>query len=176
MPTPATTDAELDAILGDVLAQMALRTPEQVAADVAEVDRQDARMARPLRDRAIEAAIRLDPVAARAVFAEQRRVACIDDLAPADRAYLKKMRQLVEDHPLTLPLADVLTLRGSGIAWLETYICEELWAWAWCADDLEVPLAVYAKGQPPVVLAAIEAARPWPEGWIPACARSRTPQ
>jgi hypothetical protein len=149
---------------------MARRTPEEVAEARAEAARQDARYARPLRDRAIEAAQRLDKAGARAVFDEQRSLAVIDDLSPDQLRRLGELHRLVEDHPLTLPLAQLLTCRDSGVAWLEAYIQEELWSWAWCAQDFGVSLEDYAKGQPREVVEAIRA-ETWPSGWVPECAR-----
>ncbi len=164
-------DEILDGIMADVLAMMAARTPEQVAADEAEIARQEIRYARPIRDRAIDAACRLDIPAVRAVMDEQRRLSVSD--APEDLRRLGETHRLVEDHPVTLPLADLLTCRDSGLPWLDTYIREQLWSWAWCADELGVSLAAYAKGQPLEVLAAIDGSRPWPDGWTPECARGR---
>ncbi len=158
-------EARLDALLDEILVMQSKRTPEQVARDVAEVARQDARLARPIRDRAIEAAQRLNPEQARAVMARKRDLAISTCNEPATLAALREANIQLEDHPLTLVLADLFSLAGSGVPWLEEHILHEKWNWLWCAHDLGLSIEQYAKSVEPEVLASIKAAAPYPADW-----------
>jgi len=171
------TDPEFDALMDKILETqreyLTNRTPRQAARDKAQSEWLQARDGLSLRERALDAARRLNKDEARALFDRQLRLSVKDELDDDELDELGEIHRQVRDHPCALPF-DVLIEVGdvSEIPWLVEYRQESTWNWLWWADHLGYSLDEYlARGNgtilTPEAIEVIRQSQPYPEGWKP---------
>ena len=104
----------------------------------------------------------------------QMRLACKESLTDDDKDELRKLLDVLEDHPLNLTFEELIELNLETCPeWIAAHIQDRCWEWLWwansfnqtveesCSDVLGLP------GLSPKAIERIKATEPYPEGWAP---------